>query len=182
MPQARRSRFLDRFLAGVATCRVYPGQGTGQTAPLGLHGPAFPRCVCSVHLLPTEYTRLSNSPWMSPWGRTHGIIRCGVHSALVPMKYRDARKHLAAPAFALCKISEFGAVVNGNGFEHLVEEVSLFHFEHLYGSHDHLAGLSRKQESYVVFRFLFQKGERHGFFPACFPTAVSPTRCPSSVC
>lgn len=29
--------------------------------------------------------------------------------------------HLATPAFALGKVSEFRAVVNGNGFEHLRE-------------------------------------------------------------
>ena len=71
--------------------------------------------------------------------------------------------HLATPAFALGKVSEFRAVVNGNGFEHLREWSPPPFLRYPHGGHDRLAGLSRNQQGYVVFRLLFQKRKRHGF-------------------
>lgn len=37
---------------------------------------------------------------MSPCGQTHGIIRCGVHSAPVLTKYRDGAKNTSVPQFS----------------------------------------------------------------------------------
>ena len=63
MPQARRSRFLDSFRRGCYLPRT-PGQGRSQTAPPGLHSPAFFWVARSAHPPPSEYPRLSSPPWV----------------------------------------------------------------------------------------------------------------------
>ena len=70
-------------------------------------------------------------------------------------------EHLSAPAFTLRKVCELSSIVNGNGLEYLCKAVAIFLFEHLHGSHNSFARLSRNQESQVVFRLLFQKGKHN---------------------
>lgn len=76
------------------------------------------------------------------------------------------KEHLSAPAFALGKVSEFRAVIYGNGFEHLGEAVAIFRFQHI---HDRFTGLFGNPNGEIVFRLLFQKGQHHSFFSGSFP-------------
>ncbi len=84
----------------------------------------------------------------------------------LPRSIGMGKEHFGVPVLALGKVSEFRTVVNGNGFEHLGEAVTIFRFQHSHSCHDRLIDFSRNQEGYVGFRF---------------PTTVSPSQCPPSV-